>query len=78
MKKKRNSELSQEEKDYNKLHSKKRIVIEHLICRLKKYRITTDMFRNKLRKYDRISDIVAGLVNYKTSNHQNLKQMQNP
>ena len=32
-------ELSKEEKDYNKSHSKKRIVIEHTICRLKKYRI---------------------------------------
>ncbi|MER5176103.1 MAG: transposase family protein [Candidatus Nitrosocosmicus sp.] len=36
-KKKRNQDLSQEEKEYNKIHSrKKRIVIEHTICRLKK------------------------------------------
>jgi len=34
--KKRNQRaLSQEEKDYNKDHSKKRIVIEHTICKLK-------------------------------------------
>jgi len=58
-KKKRNCELSAaEEKEYNKNHSKKRIVIEHTICRLKKYRIMSDIFRNRLRKYDRISDIV--------------------
>ena len=50
-KKKRNQESSQEEKEYNKIHSKKRIVIEHTICRLKKYRIISDIFRNKLRKY---------------------------
>ena len=48
--KKRNLELSQEEKDYNKNHSRKRIVIEHAICRLKKYRIMSDIFRNRLRK----------------------------
>ncbi len=30
--------LSQEEKEYNKIHSRKRIVIEHTICKLKKYR----------------------------------------
>ncbi len=36
--KKRNLELSQEEKEYNINHSKKRIVIEHTICGLKKYR----------------------------------------
>ena len=59
-KKKRNQqELSAEEKDYNMVHSKKRIVIEHtIICRLKKYRIQSEIFRNKLRKYDKVSDIV--------------------
>ena len=67
-KKKRNQELSQEEKEYNKNHSRKRIVIEHTICRLKKYRIMSDIFRNKLRKYNKISDIVAGLVNYRIMN----------
>ena len=69
-KKKRNQqELSEEEIEYNKIHSKKRIVVEHTICRLKKYRIMNDIFRNKLRKYDKISDIVAGLVNYRILNH---------
>ena len=68
-KKKRNQEeLSQEEKEYNKIHSKKRIVIEHTICRLKKYRIMNDVFRNRLRKYNKISDIVSGLVNYSMIN----------
>ncbi len=46
-KKKRNQEeLSAEEKAYNRIHSKKRVVIEHTICRMKKYRIFTDVFRN--------------------------------
>ena len=68
-KKKRNQlELSQEEKEYNKIHSKKRIIVEHTICRLKKYRIMSDTFRNKLRKYNKILDIVAGLVNYRIMN----------
>jgi hypothetical protein len=66
--KKRNLDLSQEEKEYNKSHSRKRIVIEHTICRLKKYRILADVYRNRLRKYDKVSDIVAGLINYKTMN----------
>ncbi len=39
-KKKKNQELTLDEKEYNKNHSKKRIVIEHaIICRIKKYRI---------------------------------------
>ena len=66
--KKRNQELSQVEKEHNKNHSKKRIVIEHTICRLKKYRIISDIFRNKLRKYNKVSDIVSGLVNYRIMN----------
>ena len=70
-KKKRNEELSAEEKDYNIPHSIKRIVIEHTICRLKKYRIMSDIFRNKLRKYNKISDIVAGLlINYRIMNQR--------
>lgn len=68
--KKRNLNLSAEERCYNKYHSKRRIVIEHTICRLKKYRIMSDVFRNKLRKqYNKVSDIVAGLVNYRIMNH---------
>ncbi len=65
-KKKNQPEIFGEEKEYNKIHSKKRIVIEHTtICRLKKYRIMSDIFRNKLRKYNKVSDIVTGLINYK-------------
>jgi hypothetical protein len=67
-KRKRNQDLSQEEIEYNRIYAKKRIVIEHTICKLKKYRIMSDTFRNRLRKYNRISDIVTGLVNYRMMN----------
>jgi DDE superfamily endonuclease/Helix-turn-helix of DDE superfamily endonuclease len=63
--KKRNMDLSAEEMEYNKSHSKKRIVMEHAICRLKKYRILADVFRNRLNKHNKVSDIVSGLVNYR-------------
>ena len=66
--KKRNLSQSTEERYYNKIHSKKRIVIEHAICRLKKYRILADVFRNRLKKYNKVSDIVAGLINYRIMN----------
>ena len=61
--KKRSMGLLQEEINFNQEHAKKRIVIEHTICRIKKYRIMSDVFRNKLKKYNKVSDIVAGLVN---------------
>jgi hypothetical protein len=63
-----NLELSAEAKEYNKNNSRKKILIEHTICRLKKYRILADVFRNKLRKYNRMSDIVTGLINYRIVN----------
>ena len=68
IKKEKDCELSSQEKDYNRNHSKRRIVIEHAICRLKKYRIMNDIFRNRLTKYDIVSDIVSGLVNYRIMN----------
>jgi hypothetical protein len=68
IKKKKNQELTLEERVYNKIHSKKRITVEHTICRIKKYKIMSDVFRNRLRKYDKVSDIVSGLVNYRIMN----------
>jgi hypothetical protein len=68
IKKKGNQDLTIEEKEYNRIHSKKRIVIEHAICRLKKYRIMSEIFRNRLKKYDMVSDIVSGMVNYRIIN----------
>src|SRR6478735_5566763 len=63
--KERNLQSSEEQKEFNRGHAKKRIVIEHTICRLKKYRILADVFRNRLNKHNKISDIVSGLINYR-------------
>ena len=63
IRKERDRKLTEIEKGYNKNHSKRRIVTEHAICRLKKYRILDDVFRNRLRKYDKASDIVSGPAN---------------
>lgn len=68
IKKEKDHELTEAQKEYNKIHSAKRIVIEHAICRIKKYRIMNDIFRNRLRKYNMMSDIVSGLVNYMIMN----------
>jgi hypothetical protein len=72
-----NKSYLMKKKEYNKFHSKKRIIVEHTISRLKKYRIMSDIFRNKLRKYNKISDIVAVLINYRITNQgrQKLKSI---
>lgn len=67
-KKEKDCELTVQQKEYNREHSRRRIAIEHVICRIKKYRIINDVFRNRLKKYDKVSDIVSGLVNYRIMN----------
>ena len=42
------------------------MVIEHTICRMKSTGYLADVFRNRLRKHNRVYDIVSGLVNYRT------------
>ena len=64
-KKKRSKPLSVAEKEYNRIHARARVVVEHTICRIKKFRIMSEIFRNRLKKYNHISDIVMGLVNYR-------------
>ena len=63
--KKRKSELSDEEKRHNRKHSKLRIIVEHTVSRIKKFGIMGTKFRNKIVRYDHASDIVSGLVNFR-------------
>lgn len=59
--------LTEEQKSFNKKLSKARVVVEHTISRLKKFRIAADEFRNRLKHYDVMTDIVCGLVNLRIS-----------
>ena len=56
-------ELTCEQKAYNQRLSEERVVVEHTISRLKKFRIMAHEFRNRLKHYDTMTDIVCGLVN---------------
>jgi len=64
-KKKKGMQLTDSQKEWNKSQSKIRIKVEHAISKIKKFRINCDTFRNKLCRYDTVSDIVCGLVNFK-------------
>ena len=55
--------LTPEQKVHNQNLSKERVTVEHAISRLKKFRIMAHEFRNRLRHYDAMTDIVCGLVN---------------
>jgi len=60
-------ELSREQKAFNKQLSKERVVVEHTFSRLKKFHIWADEFRNRLKHYDAMTDIVCGLINFRTT-----------
>lgn len=40
-------------------------MVEHTISRLKKFNIFGQEFRNRLRNYDAMTDIVSGLMNFR-------------
>ena len=57
-------DLTPDQREYNKAHSRIRIRVENTIRRTKIFRIAKEKYRNDRRKYDRIiHDIVCGLVN---------------
>ena len=57
--------LSLEQRVSNKLLAKERVVVEHTNSRVKKFRIFGDEFRNRLKRYDVMTNIVCGLVNFR-------------
>ena len=59
----RNHPLTREQKKLNRLRSATRIEIEHTFSRRKKYRIASDIYRNRDEDYDPAMNVVAGLVN---------------
>lgn len=60
----RKNPLTQEEKEENRVISSFRVVVEHAIAGMKRYKAYADIWRNKLQNLDdRVMRIVAGLWN---------------
>jgi transposase len=55
--------LTPDQETYNSHLSRERIVVEHTISRLKKFRVMAHEFRNRLRHYDTMTNILSGLIN---------------
>ena len=60
-------ELSPERKAFNKAFAKGRVVSEHANSRAEKFQIWGGEFRNRLKHYDVMTDIVCGLLNFRIS-----------
>ena len=56
-------ELSIEQRKFNRALSKERVIIEHVIGRIKKFRICSDVYRGKEDNYNIIFRNIAALVN---------------
>lgn len=64
VKKPKGKELTKKQKRQNKKQRKERVIVEHTIGKMKKYRIMGEEYRNKLTRYDLMTSIVCGLVNF--------------
>lgn len=57
--------LDEEEKEYNQALSRVRVVVEHILGDIKTFKILSDRYRNKRKRYNIKVKIIAGIVNIK-------------
>ncbi len=63
-KKPRKAELTDEQKQSNRELASRRVVVEHVIRRLKIFRIVAERYRNRRRRFTLRFNLIAGLYNY--------------
>ena len=62
----KNRPLTDKEKQENRIISSFRVVAEHAIAGIKRFKIMSDVFRNKIGKFDdKVAFVTASLWNYK-------------
>ena len=66
-KRRRKCALSSEQKAHNTILASKRIVVEHVFARLKKFKILGSIYRNSQRKLNLRFNIISGIHNLKFS-----------
>ena len=62
-KRKKGQPLTPEEKAFNRLVSRARVVVEHTLAQIKRYQCVGQRYRQGLARYGRMFRIVAGLTN---------------
>jgi hypothetical protein len=63
IKKKKNSSLSKEEKQYNKEMSSTRVAVEHVIGKIKFFKIVSERYRNRRARFGLRFNLIAAIVN---------------
>jgi len=64
IKKKKNKQLTKDQKSFNKQFNKTRIGVEHVFAHLKKFNILNHKFRNPISSYNLIFKNIAGIRNF--------------
>lgn len=67
-KKPKGKELSGLAKEHNRIHSKRRVISEHVYSRLKKFRILGNLYRGPIQSYNQIFRCIASILNFKLAN----------
>jgi len=67
IKKKAKTELSQLAKELNRAHSKRRVIVENVFSRIKKFKICQNVFRSPIASFNQVFRNVAALINFKLS-----------
>lgn len=57
--------LTDEEKEFNRNHAKVRVMVEHVIARLKKYQVLSQTYRSAETRYNRIFRNITSLINFR-------------
>ena len=61
----KNRPLDEEEKAYNRALSRVRVKVENIFAQIKTFKIMSDRYRNKRKRYSLKFNIIAGIVNLK-------------
>ena len=67
-KKPKGKELSNLAKEHNKINSRRRVIAEHIISRLKKFRICGDRYRGFAKSHNQIIRNIAAILNFRLAN----------
>ena len=63
-KKPKDGELTADEKGYNKLLSTERILVENIIAKVKVFKITSNKYRNRRKRFGLRMSLICGIINY--------------
>lgn len=63
-KRRKQKKLSKEQKQENQHHAKKRALNEHVIGRLKRFKILSDRYRNRRKRFGLRFNLIAGIHNF--------------